>query len=116
MFFARFNLKQMENIDKEGAWSAQIRLEWLLVHENSKCHWCLQNEQSRMKLLLIQISKTDEVDDEWSLQQEEFRKLIKNWESFDQLKFYLVLENLGEFEEFEIDFGELWLLLWFSDD
>jgi hypothetical protein len=48
------------------------------------------------------------------LQQEEFRKLIKNWESFDQLKFYMVLENLGEFEEFEIDFGELWNLLWIS--
>ena len=65
-------------------------------------------------LLSIQCSKTVADDDEWKLQQEEFRKLIKNWESFDQLKFYMVLENLGEFEEFEIDFGELWNLLWIS--
>ena len=53
-------------------------------------------------------SQTAEDDDEWSLQQEEIRKLIKNRESLDQLKFSMVLEILGEFEEFSCDFGELW--------
>jgi hypothetical protein len=42
------------------------------------------------------------------LQQEEFHKLIKNWESFDQLKFYEVFENLENLENLFVIFGELW--------
>ena len=54
-------------------------------------------------VLSIQITKTVLEEGEWRSNQKEFCQMIKNWESFDQVKFYEVLEILENLERKEVE-------------